>query len=165
MSPYLINNEDNCAYLGPEKQNTDDAFWEDDRLSYQDMVGLENVDTKDNYDFTSLANLHQHIKSEGPDHNRWEFLRSEEHLDYKFDGDPIFYFSEGKLVNDVYIYELWAKSYEVASTIRHKSVKNKFLRGKEVPIPGMVAHVHLLEFTSLYTSFLRSNDETLHQIL
>lgn len=95
-----FNNEDNGAYLVHEKQNMDDASWEKNMLSYQ--VELENVDTKDDDDFTSLANPHQHIKSEGPDHNRWEFLRSEEHLDYKFDGDPIFYFSE--LVNDVYIY-------------------------------------------------------------
>lgn len=84
---------------------------------------LEWGDTKENYEFTSLANFHRHMKSERQDHDRWEFLRSEEHLDYKFDGDPIFCFSDGKLVNDVYIYELWAKSYGVVSTIQHKSVR------------------------------------------
>ncbi|KAF2533450.1 hypothetical protein F2Q70_00031267 [Brassica cretica] len=115
---------------------------------------LEWGDTKENYDFTSLANLHQHIKSERPDHDHWEFLRSEEHLDHKFDGDPIFYFSDRKQVIDFYIYELCANSYDVDPYIPCKFVKPHFVKKKPVLISEMMQGLMVTFAVALMTDLL-----------
>ncbi|KAF3608486.1 hypothetical protein DY000_02046346 [Brassica cretica] len=127
----------------------------DEEFSCVAMSGLlEWGDTKENYDFTSLANLHQHIKSERPDHDHWEFLRSEEHLDHKFDGDPIFYFSDRKQVIDFYIYELCANSYDVDPYIPCKFVKPHFVKKKPVLISEMMQGLMVTFAVALMTDLL-----------